>query len=254
MVTDYLAYEKELCRRGLIPALARQGFAAAGKSILDVGCGYGGVLAALAEAFPLRRALGLDLDAEMIARGKSGAPAGVVLESRDFFSLTERGEEGFELIILRDVLEHMPDAGAALKHAASLLAPNGLIFASFAPFWSPFGGHQHNGAGFFSHVPWLQILPESWFRRILRLDGNSYKSGRALADDMESVLRTRLTLRGFRRMLPGAGLRLDRFERYLIRPDYRLKFGLPTVGFPALPGLDELACTGVEAFLAQAVP
>jgi SAM-dependent methyltransferase len=251
LVTDYLAYEKELCRRGLISALARQGFEAAGKSILDVGCGYGGVLAALAEAFPLRRALGLDLDAEMIARGKSGAPAGVVLEARDFFSLTEGG---FDLIVLRDVLEHMPNAAAALKQAASLLAPDGLIFASFAPFWSPFGGHQHNGAGFFAHVPWLQALPEAWFRRLLRLEGNSYKSGQALADDMESVLRTRLTLRRFRRMLPGAGLRLDRFDRYLIRPDFRVKFGSPAVAFPAIPWLDEVACTGVEAFLAQAGP
>ncbi|MBW8887835.1 MAG: methyltransferase domain-containing protein [Fibrobacteres bacterium] len=249
MVTDYFAYEKKLCRIGLIPALARQGFGPAGKAVLDVGCGYGGVLAALAEIYPLGRALGLDLDAEMIARGKAEAPAGVVLEARDFFSVADGG---FDLIVLRDVLEHMPHAADALLKAASLLAPGGIIFASFAPFWSPFGGHQHNGAGFFANVPWLQALPEAWFRRALRLEGNSYKSNRALAEDMESVLRTRLTIGGFRRMLPAAGLRLERFHRYLIRPDFRLKFGLPAVGFPALPWIDELACTGVEAILAKA--
>lgn len=251
MVTDYFAYEKKLCRTGLIPALARVGFDAAGKAVLDVGCGYGGVLAALAETFPLRRGLGLDLDAEMIARGKAEAPAGVVLEARDFFSFSEGG---FDLIVLRDVLEHMPHAVDALMKAASLLAPGGIIFASFAPFWSPFGGHQHNGVGFLANVPWLHALPEAWFRRALRLEGNSYKSNRALAEDMESVLRTRLTLRGFRGMLPGAGLRLQRFQRYLIRPDFRVKFGLPALGFPALPWIDELACTGVEAILAKAAP
>lgn len=251
MVTDYFAYEKKLGRTGLIPALARLGFDASGKDVLDVGCGYGGVLAALAEAFPLRRALGLDLDAEMIARGKAEAPAGVVLEARDFFSLTEGA---FDLIVLRDVLEHMPHAADALGKAASLLAPGGILFASFAPFWSPFGGHQHNGAGFFANVPWLHALPETWFRRALRLEGNSYKSNRALAEDMESVLRTRLTLGGFKGMLPGAGLRLEQFRRYLIRPDFRVKFGLPAIGFPALPWIDELACTGVEAILAKATP
>jgi SAM-dependent methyltransferase len=249
VVTDYLAYEKELGRAGLIPALARRGFDPAGKAVLDAGCGYGGVLAALAEAYPLRKALGLDLDADMIARGRAAAPAGVVLEAGDFFSLSEGG---FDLILMRDVLEHMPNAGEALRKAEALLAPGGLIFASFAPFWSPFGGHQHNGAGFFSRVPWLHVLPEAWFRRALRLDGNSYKSGRALADDMESVLRTRLTLGRFRRMLPAAGLRLEGFSRYLIRPDYRVKFGLKPIGFPPLPGIDELACTGVEAWLAKA--
>jgi SAM-dependent methyltransferase len=251
VVTDYLAYEKELGRGGLIPALRRRGFDPAGKAVLDVGCGYGGVLAALAEAFPLRRALGLDLDPEMIARGNAAAPPGVVLEARDFFGLEEGG---FDLIVMRDVLEHMPASEAALRKAAALLSPAGRIFVSFAPFWSPFGGHQHNGAGVFAYVPWLHALPDAWFRRALRLEGNSYKTGRALADDMEGVMLARLTVRRFRRMLAPAGLRLAHFSRYLIRPDFRQKFGLPAIGFPALPGLDEIACTAVEAFLAKAAP
>jgi SAM-dependent methyltransferase len=246
VVTDYRAYEMELGRAGLIPALSRMGFDPSGKSVLDVGCGYGGVLAALAEAFPLRRALGVDLDAGMIARGKESAPGGMRLEVGDFFALEE---SGFDLILLRDVLEHIPDAGGALRKAASLLAPGGLLFASFAPFWSPFGGHQHNGDGFFSCVPWLQALPEPWFRRLLRFEGNSYKTGRALAEDMESVLRTRLTIGRFLALAPAAGLRLEHCARYLIRPDFRVKFGLPTLRFPPFPGLEELACTGVEAFL-----
>ena len=96
------------------------------------------------------------------ARGNAQAPPGVVLEARDFFSLEEgdtgegRPQAGFDLIVLRDVLEHMPDGGAALRKAAALLAPGGIVFASFAPFWSPFGGHQHNGAGLFANVPWQQ--------------------------------------------------------------------------------------------------
>jgi SAM-dependent methyltransferase len=246
VVTDYRAYEMELGRAGLIPALARRGFDPAGKSVLDVGCGYGGVLAALAEAYRLRRARGVDLDAGMIARGKELAPAGMLLEARDFFSLEETG---FDLIVLRDVLEHMPDAAGALRKAATLLAPDGLIFASFAPFWSPFGGHQHNGDGFFSRLPWLQALPETWFRRVLRFGGNSYKGADALADDMESVLRARLTIRRFIGMVPAAGLQVEHCARYLIRPDFRAKFGLPPLRFPPVPGLEELACTGVEAFL-----
>lgn len=115
MVSDYRAYEMELCRTGLMPALARRGFDPAGKAVLDVGCGYGGVLAALAEAFPLRRALGVDLDAEMIAAGRDKAPAGTALQARDFFSLDETG---FDLILLRDVLEHIPDAAGGQVDAA----------------------------------------------------------------------------------------------------------------------------------------
>jgi SAM-dependent methyltransferase len=272
MIADFHAYEKELCLKGLIPLLRRQGFDPAGKSVLDVGCGQGGVLAGLAESFPLKSALGIDLDADMIRQGSGKRPAGVRLEARDFFGMQAVDPEafdpdtqganplhrsasalgGYDLILMRDVLEHIPDAEGALRKAASLLAPRGMIFASFAPFYSPFGGHQHNGAGIFSNVPWLQLLPEGLFRAALNLKGNSYKSGRNLADDMESVLRTRLTIGRFRGMIPEAGLRLGYLARYLSRPDYRIKFGLPEIGFPAIPGLEELACTGVEALLTRA--
>ncbi|HKP98393.1 MAG TPA: methyltransferase domain-containing protein [Fibrobacteria bacterium] len=246
MVADFHAYERALCLQGLVPLLRKRGFDPSGKSVLDVGCGHGGVLAGLRETYPLREALGIDLDAEMIRSGAGKCPPGVALEVRDFFSLPARG---FDLILMRDVLEHIPDAERALGKAASLLNPGGLLFVSFAPFYSPFGGHQHNGSGFFANVPWLHVLPEAWFRAALRLRGNAYKSGRGLAEDMESVLRTRLTLARFRRMIPASGLGLGYFARYLSRPDYRVKFGLPEIGFPPIPFLDELACTGVEALL-----
>ncbi|MDB5106096.1 MAG: 3-demethylubiquinone-9 3-methyltransferase [Fibrobacteres bacterium] len=252
MVGDFHAYERELALKGLIPLLRKRGFDPTGKSVLDVGCGYGGVLAGLAGAFDLKSALGLDLDAVMVREGSAKCPSGVRLEVRDFFAMDAAEAGSYDLILLRDVLEHIPDAEGALAKAASLLAPRGLIFASFAPFYSPFGGHQHNGSGFFSNVPWLQALPESWFRAALRLDGNSYKSGKSLAEDMETVLRTRLTIGRFRRMIPGAGLRAGYLARYLSRPDYRIKFGLPEIGFPPIPFLDELACTGVEALLEKA--
>jgi SAM-dependent methyltransferase len=248
MIADFHAYEFELGRDCLLPLLERRGFRPAGKSVLDVGCGYGGVLAAIAAAHPLRRALGVDLDAAMVRAGREKSP-GIVLEARDFFGL---GGETFDLILMRDVLEHMPDTAGALGKAAELLAPGGLIFASFAPFRSPFGGHQHNGAGPFARVPWIHLFPEPWFRRLLRLEGNSYKGAAALEDDMESVLRTRLTVAGFRRLLTDAGLRVQYFAGYLSRPDYRLKFGLPAVRFPAEPPLGEFLCTGVEALLARA--
>ncbi len=249
MITDFHAYERDLCRSGLLPLLRARGMDLTGKDALDVGCGYGGVLAGLAEAFPLRSARGVDLDEEMVASGQALCSGRVSLETRDFFDMRD---EAFDFILLRDVLEHMPDAERALAKAASLLRPGGRIFASFAPFYSPFGGHQHNGSGFCSGVPWLQALPESWFRSLVRLKGNAYKTSRGLESDLDSVLRTRLTVARFRRMIPLSNLRVTYFSGYLTRPDFRLKFGLPPIRFPGIPWLEELACTGVEALLAPA--
>ncbi|MDQ3003075.1 MAG: class I SAM-dependent methyltransferase [Fibrobacterota bacterium] len=87
MIKNFHAYEKEICQKGLIPLLRKHGFDPSGKNVLDVGCGYGGVLAGLAGEFPMRSALGIDLDAVMITEGAGKSPPGVVLEVRDFHSL-----------------------------------------------------------------------------------------------------------------------------------------------------------------------
>lgn len=246
MIRDYHAYERVLGERFLLPLLERRGVPLAGRAVLDAGCGYGGVLAALAERHPLGAALGVDLDADMIRAGSSRCPPGVRLASGDFLRLDG---PRFDLILLRDVLEHIVDVEGALAKAAALLDPGGTVFASFAPFYSPFGGHQHNGAGPSSRIPWLHLLPEAAFRSLLRLPGNSYKTGGNLAADIDTVLRTRLTLERFERAARAAGLRIQYRAYYLSRPEYAVKLGIPEVRFPAVPLLAELLCTGVEALL-----
>lgn len=248
MIPDFHAYEKNLCVTCLLPLLARLGVALDGKSVLDVGCGYGGVLAGLGERFRLREALGIDLDPEMIRVGREKCQPEVRLDNCDFFAL-EGGV--YDLILMRDVLEHIVNVERALAKAAALLNPGGIIYATFAPFYGPFGGHQHNGAGLFSRLPWVQFLPEGVLRRLLRFPGNSYKSATELAADMDSVLRTRLTLARFRRGASKAGLGIRYHAQYLVRPDYRLKFGLPALRFPGIPAAEELLCTGAEAMLSR---
>lgn len=251
MVADFHAYERALGERFLLPLLRGRGIALAGKAVLDVGCGYGGVLAALADAHRLGEALGVDLDADMVAAGSARCPRGVRLEAKDFLSLDGKV---FDLILLRDVLEHIVVVERALAHATRLLRPGGAVFASFAPFHSPFGGHQHNGIGLPARIPWLHLLPETLFRALLRrrLPGNSYKGGDSLAADMDSVLRTRLTFARFRRAARAAGFRIAWKAQWISRPDYALKFGLPQVPFPGVPVLEEFVCTGAEALLVRA--
>lgn len=247
MVEDFHAYERTLGERFLLPLLERHGVSLEGKSVLDAGCGYGGVLVALATRHVLAEAHGVDLDAEMISRGTERCGPAVRLEVGDFFGIEGRT---YDVVLLRDVLEHIVDVEGAFAQARRLLEPGGIVFASFAPFYSPFGGHQHNGAGLASCLPWIHLLPEVAFRSLLRLPGNSYKAEGSLSADMETVLRTRLTLSRFRRAASAAGFRTIYRAQYLSRPDYAVKFGLPQVSFPAVPVLGELLCTGAEALFA----
>ena len=87
MLTDFLDYERKLCSRFLVPLLNSLGVDLDGKSVLDVGCGYGGVLAVLSEKFSLSDAFGIDVDAQMIQSGLDRNASGLRLETRDFFAL-----------------------------------------------------------------------------------------------------------------------------------------------------------------------
>ena len=98
----------------------------AGAEVLDVGCATGTLGGALrAEGFRVTGVEPLDAAAAM-ARGRLDD---VFVGMADDF-LTQRADQRFDAIVFADVLEHMPDPGAALRRAAAHLAAGGVIVAS----------------------------------------------------------------------------------------------------------------------------
>jgi SAM-dependent methyltransferase len=244
-VPDYFEYERQIAVAHLIPWLqVRNAWPVA--RVLDVGCGYGGTLAALKSAAPECEAVGIDLDAEMVAMGRERAQGSLELVAGDFF---EWASSSFDLILMRDVLEHIRKPAQALQRAVTMLRSGGRIYASFAPYWGPFGGHQQNGAGIFSRCPWVHYLPRALFHKLVPIRGNSYKTLEALQADMASVEDTRLSLKGFGGAARAAGLRVQSLQLFLSRPDYQFKFGWPTCRFPQIPVIAEICSTGAEALL-----
>lgn len=246
---DYFEYQYTLAREVVVPLLAAAEIDFTGKTILDAGCGQGGLLHFLAAHCRIASALGIDLDPQAIARAERNAGPKLQFEVRDFLSLPE--DQAFDVVILRDVLEHIVDVERAFDKACALLRKGGCLYLSYAPFYSPFGGHQHNGTGFFSRVPWLQLLPEQLFLKLIRLRGNAYKTGGELARDVRSVLATRVTARKMAALLSASRMEVLFRSRYLVRPDYQLKFGIRPVPLPAtyLPVLTELLGTAEELLL-----
>lgn len=226
--------------------------------------GEGGVPGEIQSSAPGGFILGLDCDAELILQAKaqgssSGLSASALplrFEAADFLTWSPPPGLAFDLVLLRDVLEHMPLWRKALAKAFGLLAPKGLLYLTVAPYLSPFGAHQHNGRGLFSYLPsWhlpLLLLPAPWraraFLRLLRLQDGAYKSAPRLKEDLEAVQGARLGLGPLRETLGGLGGEILFQWNYFIRPDYRYKFGLRPLKLPRFlgPPVSDFLATGSE--------
>lgn len=108
--------------------------------LLDLGCGPGVLLRALAASAPRVRAVGLDEGIERLRQARA-APTPFPLLRGDAQRLPFR-DSSFERVLAAEVLEHLPDDGAALREIRRVLVPGGLLAVSVPhadyPFlWDP---------------------------------------------------------------------------------------------------------------------
>jgi SAM-dependent methyltransferase len=90
------------------------------RRILDIGCGDGLFFPAL-EEFGIVE--GLEMSGDLV---RPSGPYQARISVAPFDDKFKPGKE-YELILMLDVLEHLADAGAAVRHAADLLATDGHL-------------------------------------------------------------------------------------------------------------------------------
>lgn len=134
-----------------------------GKSVLDVGCGYGNACMHLVEQ-GAARAVGIDVDSHVLSFGKRALETDYA-HLRDrvaFHDVDATGwetEERFDLVISKDSFEHIADPEGYMAVMKRYLEPGGTLAIGFGPLWrSPYGAHQK----WMSRFPWTHLLfPES---------------------------------------------------------------------------------------------
>lgn len=116
-----------------------------GSVVLDVGCGTGANVAALARLFPCH---GMDTAADAIELARAHFP-GVVFHHADVLDPAHPLPDALRLVLLMDVLEHIEDDRAFLRGLVDRLPPGGRLLLTVPAnpaLWSQhdqvFGHHR----------------------------------------------------------------------------------------------------------------
>ncbi len=104
------------------------------RSILDVGCGEGYMLAAIADAGFDAELSGLDLNPAAIADARTRLGKRARLEVRDARELADLGEK-FDLVMMLEVLEHLDEPAAMLPLLGRLSSAHVLLSVPWEPYF-----------------------------------------------------------------------------------------------------------------------
>ena len=101
----------------------------AGIAVADVGCGYGHSTVLMAQAFPNSRFHGFDVHAASIDQARRNAADARVAQrvAFDVARAVDYPDRSYGLICFFDCLHDLGDPIAAARHAAKVLAPDGIV-------------------------------------------------------------------------------------------------------------------------------
>lgn len=129
----------------------------------------------------------------------------------------------FDLIIMRDVLEHIHDQEKFMHYVKRFLKPNALFFLGFPPWQNPFGGHQQIcESKFLSKLPFFHILPMGMYKGVLR----AFKEPQLQIDSLVEIKETSITIERFKRIIKKEQYKVLKEQFYFINPNYEVKFKL----------------------------
>lgn len=223
-------------RKHVIPYLEQTMEISAATRVFEIGCGEGGNLIPFLELGC--DCVGVDFNLNKIHQGlefiaEDLPDAKVQLLVQDVYDSSADALGKFDLIILRDVIEHIHDQGKFLGMVHRFLTPTGRIFFGFPPWRMPFGGHQQIcRSKVLSKLPWFHLLPMPLYKGVLRTFGESERMVEGLAE----IKDTGISIARFSRLVEENGYVFEQKDLWFINPNYETKFGLTPRRLPAALG------------------
>lgn len=220
----YFDIQQQNTDKYVIPFIKEKFDIRPGMRILEIGCGEGGVLLAFTKQGCT--GVGVEFDTGRIVMGSQWmeeeiAAGKIRFISKDIYDVDPETELGgkFDIILLKDVIEHIHDQQKLIAWMKQFLQPNGVIFFGFPPWQMPFGGHQqlckHK---WLASLPYYHLLPAFMYRGIL-------KTFHEPVDLLMEIKETGISIERFERICKDSGYAITHNTHYLINPIYEYKFG-----------------------------
>lgn len=195
--------------------------------ILDIGCGDGGVLLPFLERGCMATGIELDVYKADYAKGflKDYIEKGQVeIINQNIYeeSALEEYKGQFDLILLKDVIEHIPDQERFIPYLKKFLKPRGRVFFGFPPWYMPHGGHQQISANkILAALPYVHLLPNFLYVGLMKI----FKEDQGVINELLSVKSTGISIERLERIVESSSYTVELKRHFLINPIYRFKFG-----------------------------
>lgn len=206
----------------VIPFIEKHHAVDATMSILEIGCGEGGNIRPFLDMGC--QVTGIDINETQINNAREIYAAhpykhNLTLISEDIYKVADLNHT-FDIIVIRDVIEHIPNQERFLPFIKRFLNPGGVIFIAFPPWQNPFGGHQQACDNkYLSHLPWVHLLPRSLYKKVLECGNVPPKS-------LLEIKETGISLERFLSIVRKEKFTISEEILYFINPNYEIKFKL----------------------------
>ncbi len=196
--------------------------------VLEIGCGEAGVLRAFLDNG--HYGCGVELAKHRAESARNNlreyidkAQASIISKNIYDIDPSSEWDKKFDIIILKDVIEHIPHQEKFIPALHQFLNAEGVIFFAYPPWWMPFGGHQQLVKNkLLSKLPWYHLLPLGLYKKVLQWGGEST----ATITDLEEIKETGITIERLVSIVETSNYKILAQKYWLINPIYAFKFHL----------------------------
>lgn len=223
----YFQMQYESSKNYIIPFIKPHVDLSQSLNVLEIGCAEAGVLKAFTEQG--HRCVGIELSPSRVAlasdfMSREVQEGQIKFMAKDIYDIDVDRDIGhrFDVVILKDVIEHIHDQAKFIARLDAFLKPNGVVFFGFPPWYMPYGGHQQIATKKILMAPYYHILPMPLYKGILKLFGE--RQGRI--DDLVEIKETAISIERFQRIIKKENFEIKERQFFLVNPIYKYKFNL----------------------------